>query len=122
MRLIKCTSIQDFRGSKRKYYELDSARLIDVKHSSSEELWHKHEITTEVLFVIDGRISVKGLDKQDAIEVGPNEIILIPPNEWHLTEPLTASTRIIVFKYVNKSDTILNDWIKMDWIDMRTLY
>lgn len=117
MRLIKPTSTHIFGGSERKYYELNSARLSDVEHFANEESLHKHSKITEVLFVLEGIISIQN-DKKEIIEVHPNEIILIQPDEWHITKPLTFSTRVLVFKYVNNNEINMNNMIKSDYINM----
>jgi len=112
MEIIESHFEQDFSGSHRKYYDLPGARIIDVHHfDNTKESWHKHEMTTEVLFVLEGKIEVKNNESNKKI-IKENEIVSFETGEWHIIKPLTPTTRILTFKYmnINSLETIKNDW------------
>jgi len=115
MKIIKSDYSQDFNGSHRKYYDLPSARIIDVKHfDNTKESWHVHLLTTEVLFILEGKIEARTHGNIRKI-VNENEVVSFESNEWHIIKPLTPTTRILAFKYINNSKSDTLDTIKDDW-------
>ena len=118
MEIIKSEYSQDFNGSHRTYFDLDGARLIDVHHfDNTKESWHKHLISTEVLFILNGKIEARTQKLTKTIK--ENEIVSFPAEEWHRIKPLTLTTRILVFKYVPLAfnsgiENIKNDYVGLN--------
>lgn len=115
MDIIKCTQIADYDGSTRKYYNAMDVRIIDVNIHDKSNLFHKHNIITEILFILDGDIEVltnDGKEIQRCI-VHAGNVIIFHPNELHCTKSITKA-RIIVFKYI-KTNNDLIDLFRSDW-------
>ena len=113
MEKIKCNSIQDFNGSIRKYFNLIDMRLMLVEHYEDVEKWHKHETTSQIIFVIDGEIEV--LSKNNTEIINKDEFIVIPAGEWHKVSPKTKTTKLLVIKYRESNINIINE-LKNDYI------
>lgn len=116
MRKVVPTFFQIIYGSERKYWDVDGVRIMEVKHFDDCETHHKHDRTTEILFVIEG--TILAINENERVVVQENEVIVFTPGEYHLVKPISKETRIIVFKFL-RGDTIITDIISNDWIEKK---
>lgn len=115
-----CTAMKDFGGSIRKYFDFGCLRIMLVEHYADLESWHKHETTSQIIYVIEGTIKVYSTtsDGESGSEiVSENEFIVIPAEEWHKVVPETDATKLVVIKYIEQNINIIEQ-LKSDYVRM----
>jgi len=61
-----------------------SESFFTVMEPGESQPLHKHDDTEQVFYVISGRGRlVIGADEQDMGEIGPGDLVRIPPGTWH---------------------------------------
>lgn len=120
MEVINCSRMSNFNNSTRMYYDAHDVRISDVWLPYDEmyhtDMYHTHNEITEILFILEGRISVKIMDNCIPIEhiINVNKVIIFKPGERHCVKPFGDNARVIVFKYL-KTDKELLDIFISDW-------
>lgn len=123
MQRIESSFMQDLGGSIRKYFNFEDIRMMLVEHYADMENWHKHETTSQIIFVIEGSIVALTISTDSksgckgGIVLHENEFIQIPAGEWHKISPNTPTTKLLVMKY-KASGTNIIDQLKKDYIHM----
>lgn len=117
MKKVDAAHLADFGGSVRKYFDFNFLRILTVEHYADMEDMHLHNKTSQILYVINGRIKVID-DQENEIIVNKDEFIHIPIQEFHKVSPVLKNTKILVIKYIdigtNNIHEIKSDWVRYD--------
>lgn len=116
MQKVTSDTMEISGNSIKKYFNFDDIRIMIAEHYNDLDGWHKHEFTSQIIFVIEGIIEVLSKNSNGEI-VMENEFIIIPAQEWHRVNPKTKATKFIVIKYksnnINIIKQIKNDYVRM---------
>jgi mannose-6-phosphate isomerase-like protein (cupin superfamily) len=115
MEIIHCSKLINFSNTTRKYYNAGDIRISDVSLHNTEEVhrYHKHNLITEILFILEGSIKVKIIENGKIKEsiVNKNNIAIFKPGELHTVASINETARVMVFKYLSEDKNLIETFI-----------
>ena len=116
MEKINAELLSEINGAIKKQFNFGELYTIVIDNYVDNEGWHKHEICTQIIYVINGIIRVLSQYPTNSECISSGEFLSISVNEWYKIVPETENVKLLIIKYreigINISREIRNDYIR----------